>query len=113
MILPIRKADQFIADFERQFRWYDRQAGWNVARRFLFSVDHILERLAKQPDLGRVRHFSQSELLGLRSLSLDRPFNRHLVFYRIAQTDIEAWLLMHGARDLPRRLLESPESERP
>jgi toxin ParE1/3/4 len=110
MILPIRKADQFIADFERQFRWYDRQAGWNVARRFLFSVDRTLERLAKQPDLGRVRHFPQPELLGLRSLSLERPFHRHLVFYRIAETVIEAWRLMHGAPDLPRRLLESFES---
>src|SRR5437867_1471563 len=111
MIWSIRRTQEFIADFERQFRWYDREAGWNLARRFLFAVDRTLERLAKQPDLGHVRRFPQPELRDLRSLPVERPFHRHLIFYRFDESDIEVWRLMHGMRDLPRRLLEPPESE--
>lgn len=108
MIRQIRKAEQFIADFDRQFRWYDRKGGWEVARRYLAAVDRTLEKLAQQPDLGRVRRFPQPELRGVRSLAVERPFNRHMIFYRFDETNVEAWRVIHGARDLPRRLLEPP-----
>jgi hypothetical protein len=43
------------------------------------------------------------------SLALRRSddFNR-LVFYRLTETELIAERLMHGARDLPRRLVEPP-----
>jgi toxin ParE1/3/4 len=107
----VRKAELFIADFNRQFRWYDREAGWELARRYLAAVDRTLEKLAQQPDLGRVRRFPQPELRGIRSFAVERPFNRHLIFYRYDETRIEAWRVIHGARDLPRRLLERPGFE--
>ncbi|MEW6305490.1 MAG: type II toxin-antitoxin system RelE/ParE family toxin [Verrucomicrobiota bacterium] len=107
----IRKSELFIADFDRQFRWYERVAGWEVAKRYLDAVDTTLKRLTELPDLGRLRHFPQPELQGLRSLVLARPFHHHVVFYRNKETDIEAWRLMHGARDMPRRLLERPGFE--
>ena len=33
--MSVRKADDFIADVERQFDWYLAKAGWEVADRYL------------------------------------------------------------------------------
>jgi hypothetical protein len=33
--MSVRKADDFIADVERQFDWYLTKAGWEVADRYL------------------------------------------------------------------------------
>jgi len=39
-----RKADDFIADVERQFDWYLTKAGWEVADRYLDAVERDLPR---------------------------------------------------------------------
>jgi len=111
MSLRIRKSDLFIADFDRQFCWYDQEAGWEVACGYLDATDASLEKLAGLPDLGSITHFVEPELQGLRFLPVNRPCNTHLIFYRADSTTIEAWRIVHGARDLPRRLLEPPGTE--
>ncbi len=110
MSWQVRKAEQFIADFDAQFRWYDRKGGWEVAQRYLIAVDRTLEELAQQPELGRLRHFPQPELRGIRSLAAKRPFHRHLIFYRFDEAGVEAWRVIHGSRDLPRRLIEPADA---
>lgn len=107
MSRQIRKPEQFVSDFSHQFQWYERKAGWDVAWQYLLAVDRTLEKLARFPDLGRLRHFPQPELRGIRSRTVEPPFHRHLIFYRFDETTVEAWRLIHGARDLPRRLLET------
>ncbi len=77
-----------------------------MARRYLIAVDRTLEALAQQPELGRVRRFRQPELRGVRSLAVNRPFHRNLMFYRFDETGVEAWRVIHGSRDLPQRLME-------
>ena len=37
--MSVRKADDFIAEVERQFDWYLTKAGWEVADRYLDAVD--------------------------------------------------------------------------
>ncbi len=49
MSLAIRKSPFFLADFDAQFRWYEEEAGGEVARQYLAAVDQTLERLAEQP----------------------------------------------------------------
>jgi toxin ParE1/3/4 len=44
----------------------------------------------------------------LHSFRVEPPFNVHLIFYRVVDDALFAERLMHGARDLPRRLLEPP-----
>jgi plasmid stabilization system protein ParE len=80
-----------------------------VAWRFEARVEETLLAILRQPSLGRPRRFRNHQLQGLRSIPLGRPFNKLLLFYRIGADGIEAWRLMHGARDLPRRLAQSPE----
>jgi len=108
MNLEIRKGRIFIADFDRQFRWYDQEAGWEIATQYLASIDLTIQKLAAHPEIGRIHRFPQRELEGIRSFQIEKPFHRHLIFYRFDRTFLEAWRVMHGARDLSRRLLEVP-----
>ncbi|MDD5139281.1 MAG: type II toxin-antitoxin system RelE/ParE family toxin [Verrucomicrobiales bacterium] len=109
MKLSLQRADEFNADFEQQYRWYADQAGEEIAERFLRAVADTLPRLAALPDLGRRRKFRHPMLRDLYSFQVERPFNKILIFYRVTGSTLQAWRLMHGSRDLPRRLVEPPE----
>jgi plasmid stabilization system protein ParE len=104
----IQRAEFFKLDFARQFAWYAREAGPDVARRFQVALDQTLNQIGSRPDLGRLRHFRNPRLQGVRSLPVERPFNKMLVFYRVGGDVLHAVRLMHGARDLPLRLAEPP-----
>ena len=113
MSLAIRRASFFIADFEIQFAWYVEKAGAEVAWRFQSALDDSLRKLSNRPDLGRIRRFRNPKLRGLRSYRVERPFKKLLIFYRVQGDCLQAFRLMHGARDLPRRLNQSPGEESP
>ena len=102
----ITKSERFLADFDLQYRWYFQRAGEELARRYLLAVDYTLGKLAQRPDLGRIRHFPQPKLRDIRSFSVEPPFDVHLIFYRFDESHLDAWRIMHGARDLPNRLIE-------
>jgi toxin ParE1/3/4 len=106
MKLSLQRADEFNVDFDQQYRWYVEQAGEDLAERFLRAVGDTLPLLAEQPDLGRRRKFRHPLLQDLRSFQVGRPFQKILIFYRVNENVLQAWRLMHGARDLPRRLVE-------
>lgn len=105
----LRKSALFETDVAMQFGWYVREAGERVAWRFFAAVEITITRLAEQPETGQVRHFKDVRLHGLRSLRVERPFGKILIFYRLTPEGIELWRLMHGARNLPVRLKEQPE----
>ena len=109
MSLVIQRATPFIADFEYRFSWYVEKASPEIAWRFQAALDVSLQKLARQPDLGRLRHFRHPKLRGLRSFRVQYPFNKLLIFYRVEGAFLQAVRLMHGARDLPRRLSELPD----
>ncbi len=111
MSLSLKKADSFISDFEEQFEWYARKAEWEVAWRYLKALNKTLEQLALYPQLGRVRRFSHPELKGIRSFRVQPPFNKHLIFYRFNSTTLIVERILHGARELSRRLREPPAKE--
>jgi plasmid stabilization system protein ParE len=106
MKLSLQRAYEFNADFEQQYRWYADHAGEEIAERFLRAVADTLPRLAELPDLGRRRKFRHPMLRDLRSFQVERPFQKILIFYRVMGNTLQAWRLIHGARDLPRRLTE-------
>ena len=110
MKLSLHRADDFNADFDQHYRWYLEQANEDLAERFLDAVLTTLQLLAGQPDLGRRRNFRHPALRELRSFRVNPPFGRVLIFYRVTNDTLEAWRLMHGARDLPRRLVEARHS---
>jgi toxin ParE1/3/4 len=108
MKLSLERSEQFTSDFDQQYRWYLGHSGERVAESFLNAVIDTLSALAAQPDSGRRRHFRHPALRDLRSVRVQRPFHKILIFYRSTADSLQAWRLMHGARDLPRRLVSPP-----
>jgi plasmid stabilization system protein ParE len=108
MSRAIQKARDFTADFESLFAWYVDKGGADVAWRFQTALDKSLTKLSIRPDLGRLRHFRHPTLRGLRSFPVESPFENILIFYRATDEALDAVRLMHGARNLPRRLGEAP-----
>jgi plasmid stabilization system protein ParE len=108
--LVVQKSPLFHADIINQFAWYFDEAGEKLAWQFFESVDLTLSKLSRQPDLGRIRHFRNPRLHGLRSFRVEPPFHRLLIFYRYDTDEVIAERLMHGSRNLSRRLMEPPGS---
>jgi plasmid stabilization system protein ParE len=106
MNLAIEKAASYHADVTNQFGWYFGEGGEELAWRFFNATDQTLYKLARQPDLGRRRKFRHPLLRDLYSFQVERPFQKILIFYRVTEITLQAWRLMHGACDLPRRLAE-------
>jgi len=104
-------SDEALADLQLQSSWYAESAGPDIAERYLKSFDESLDAVAKQPYLGRPRHFEHEMLSGLRSFSMVGAFRTHLVFYHCERDLIRVFRVVQGMRDLPRRLLEPPGSE--
>jgi len=111
MSLKIRRSDWFIADLEHYASWYEREASWEVAQRYLRAVSTTLARLSDVPGLGRPARFSVPVLQDLRIYPAERPFEKHLIFYRHDEATLYVERAIHGARDLPRRLTEPPGVE--
>ena len=110
MSLRQQRSGWFIADLEHYAAWYDREANWELAERYLRAVASTLAKIAEMPTLGHMTAFTAPELTGLRCLRVERPFQKHLIFYRYDQTAVYAERAVHGARDLPRRLAQPPGS---
>jgi plasmid stabilization system protein ParE len=108
MSLTIQRADFFWADLLKQVDWYRDKAGPKVAEAYVDSVEATLLELSKMPGLGRSRFQYRPELAGVRSWRVRKPYHRHLIFYRFDEDTLMAERILHGARDLPRRLLQSP-----
>jgi len=98
-------------DLALQHAWYDRKAGPEVAERYLTAFRETVENLAQQPGSGRLRCFRSPKLQSIRSFSILSPFRCHLVFYRIEGECLVVFRVMHGMRDLPRRLTQPPNAD--
>jgi toxin ParE1/3/4 len=109
MSLRIQKSPRFLADFEAQYGWYIADASAAVAKAYLDAVHLTIEILSEHPGLDRRRRFRHPLLVGIQSFRVTTPFQKHLVFYRQSDAGLVVERIIYGARDLPRRLLESPE----
>jgi toxin ParE1/3/4 len=106
--LRLDQSDYFWADLAKQVDWYRDNASPEIAVRFVDAVEATLAALTKSPGLGRPRFVDWPDLAEIRSWRVNRPFHRHLIFYRFHSETLYAERLIHGARDLPRRLRELP-----
>jgi plasmid stabilization system protein ParE len=108
MSLAIQRSIFFFEDFMLQAEWYAARAGEEVANRWQEAVDATLHALAASPGLGRRRRLRHRELKNIRSFRVNPPFDIHLVFYRFDDKALYAERLIHGGRDLPRRISQPP-----
>jgi len=107
MRLDLQQSDQFWEDLQNQVDWYRDHAGSRVAEHYVAAVEVTLKELAATPGLGRPRFKDWPELAGIHSWRVDKPFHRHLIFYRFDAKTLWAERILHGARDLSHRLRQS------
>ena len=108
MSLRVQYAPWFDADVHFRTAWYAEQGGIELAERFVSAVEATIRRLIENPCIGRRPYPKDSELAELRCVLVELPFRKHFLFYRFADDALFLERLIHGARDLPRRLQESP-----
>lgn len=109
--MSVRKSDDFVADVERQYEWYVLHADWKVAEQYLAALEATCRLLAQHPQLGPRGGFTHPRLRDWRFFVVFRPFMKHVLFYEVIGDDAVMRRAMHGHRDLPRRLLETPGTE--
>ena len=107
--MNVRKSDGFIADVERQFEWYAINASWEIAEHYLTAVEATCALLAAHRFLGPAVGSGHPQLQGWRFLVVLRPFNKHVLFYEVAGTEVLMRRAMHGHRNLPHQRLDPPE----
>ena len=98
-------------DLALQYTWYMNQAGSSIAERYLSAFEQSVRALTLQPEMGMPRRFRDRRLSGIRSIQMHGAFRVHLLFYRIEEDVLVIFRVLHGMRDLPRRLITPPESE--
>ena len=109
--MSVRKSDDFIADVERQYRWYLKNANEDVAERYLNAVEATCRLLGQHPQLGPRGGFDHPRLRAWRFFVVFRPFQKHVLFYEVIESETVMRRAMHGHRELPQRLLEPPGAE--
>ena len=108
MSLLLRQSDYFWADLLTQVDWYREHASPEISDRFVDAVQATLHQLTRTPGMGRVRFVDWPEFEGIRSFRIQRPFHRLTIFYHHDDKTLFADRLIHGTRDLPKRLQQSP-----
>ena len=101
----LRRSDDFNADVRREWG-YLQQFGEVLADRFVDRVEASLHLLARQPGIGHPGRYRHPRLAGLRIWAVAKPFGDWLIFYWERPRQVHLFRLIHGARDLPRRLVE-------
>jgi toxin ParE1/3/4 len=86
-------------DITLQTAWLIREAGFDVADRFVAAVARTAELVLATPGMGAPRSYRNPRLAGVRMVPV-RDFARYLLFYRPAGDRVNVVRLLHGARDL-------------
>ena len=108
MSLRVQYAPWFDIDLHLRTARYAEQGGDELAERFVDAVETTVGKVAESPHLGWRPYPRDPDLMELHSALVERPFRKHILFYRFTEAELFIERLIHGARDLPRRLRESP-----
>ena len=108
MSLRVEYSAWFDADLQFCTAWYIEQSGSELADRFLNAVEITLRKLASNPRRGRRAYPDDSHLTSLYGVLVERPFHKYILYYRFTDQVLSVERLIHGARDLERRLREPP-----
>ena len=102
----IQRSSEALLDLTGHLRYLRREAGEQIALRFVDSVENALNRLEQFPYLGRKRHFRQP---GIRSWPVP-GFRNWLLFYRPVPNGIQLFRVLHGSMELETQLGTPSES---
>ena len=95
---PIVPRTVALADIEQAVDYYAREAGLDVALRFVGAIEDAYRTIGLRPATGSPRLSHELNLPGLRSRTLKRfPY---MIFYVEQVAHIEVWRVLHAQRDM-------------
>lgn len=107
-VKPVFRRRSALRDVEKAVVYYAREAGLDVASRFVQSIDAVYRAIGDQPALGSLRHGQELGFPGLRTRSTSRfPF---LVFYVEHEAHVEVWRILHKRSNLKAALSSERET---
>ena len=111
MSLRVVQTPESLADIALQADYYARMENIVLAQRFTDAVKITVRLLASHPWIGKQTDYAHPKLAGIRLFLVRKPFDKHLIFYRVCGDTLDIVRIVHGLRDLPRRLLDPPGAE--
>ena len=111
MNLRVVQTPESLADIALQADYYSRREDIALAERFTDAVKNTVKLLVAHPGIGKATDYANPKLAGVRLFLVQKPFDKHLIFYRVCGDTLDIVRIMHGLRDLPRRLLDPPGVE--
>ncbi|NWB98345.1 type II toxin-antitoxin system RelE/ParE family toxin [Pseudomonas gingeri] len=102
-VIPRALANQ---DVESAISYYLHQQAEQAALGFIDDLEAAYAHISRHPASGLPRYAHELNLPGLLYWPLSRY--PHLVFYVERKDHIDVWRVLHGMRDIPAWLTESP-----
>jgi toxin ParE1/3/4 len=94
----VSKRPQVIRDLI-ELATYIAEDNLDASDRFLAAAEATFNQLAKMSQIGKLCHFSNPLLAGIRQQAI-KGFKKYLVFYRPIDLGIEILRVIHSARDI-------------
>ena len=87
-------------DLDSQLDYYVREAGLDVAMRYLGGIERAIHFLYLHPDAGSSKDFGNPALKGLRSWPVPGFEEIRIYYLRPDENTIRIVRILHGKRDL-------------
>jgi toxin ParE1/3/4 len=93
-----------VEDLDSELDYYEREAGLDVAMRFLGGIEQAIHFLYLHPDAGSSKDFGNTTLKGLRSWPVPGFEDIRIYYVRPDENTLRIVRILHGKRDLARLL---------
>ena len=102
MAKRVRLRSLAAADLEDASEYYRQESGEQMALDYIDAVEQGIKRISRRPHAGSLRFAYELAIPDLRAWPLQRfPY---VVFYLIADDQIDVWRIVHDRRDVPTAL---------
>lgn len=103
----VQLRERAATDIDHAADYYRREAGADVALRFIDAVERAVGHIARSPQSGSLRFAYELEIPELRV----RPIARfpYLVFYVAGEDIVDVWRVLHTKRDIPSAIADDIE----
>ena len=87
-------------DLDNQLDYYEREAGIDLALRFLGAVEETIQFLYRHPEAGSLRDFDNLRLKGIHSWPVPGFEAIRLYYDRPDENTLRVVRILHGKRDV-------------
>lgn len=107
--MRILKRPQVIKDLI-ELATYLSEDNLDVSERFLFAAEKTFQKLSQFPQRGKLSNLTHPQLRDVRQQAIE-GFRKHIIFYRLTDSEVEIVRVIHGTRDIEAILKQDLEED--